>query len=74
MNNMLMVVITTLLVGLVFVGITFIIVKKKQNSKYKKEIDDLDIKKNQLLSVQILSVLTSSLTLVISDNICTLNN
>ena len=69
MNNMLMVVITTLLVGLLFIGITFIIVKRKQSNKYKREIDNLDIKKNQLLSVQILSEITKVKELVKTDNL-----
>ena len=66
---MLMVVITTLLVGLLFIGVTFIIVKRKQNNKYKKEINDLDIKKNQLLSVQILSEITKVKELVKTENL-----
>ena len=69
MNNMLMVIITTLLVGLLFIAVTFIIVKRKQNNKYKKEIDNLDIKKNQLLSVQILSEITKVKELVKTDNL-----
>ena len=69
MNNMLMVVITTLLVGLLFIGVTFIVVKKKQNNKYKKEINELDIKKNQLLSVQILSEITKVKELVKTENL-----
>ena len=66
---MLMVIITTLLVGLLFIAVTFIIVKRKQNNKYKKEIDNLDIKKNQLLSVQILSEITKVKELVKTDNL-----
>ena len=68
-NNILMLIITVILVALFCVVITFIVVKRKQNSKYKKEINDLDVRKNQLLDVQLLSEITKVKELVKTDNL-----
>lgn len=69
MDNILMLVITVVLVALFCVVITFIIVKRKQNSKYKKEISELDVKKNQLLDVHLLSEMTKVKDLVKTENL-----
>lgn len=69
MDNILMLIITVILVALFCVVITFIIVKKKQNTKYKKEINELDIRKNQLLDVHVLSEMTKVKDLVKTENL-----
>lgn len=68
-DNILMLIITIVLVALFSVVITFVIVKKKQNTKYKREINDLDIRKNQLLDVRVLSEITKVKDLVKTDNL-----
>lgn len=69
MSNMLMLIITVVVVALFCVVITFIIVKRKQNVKYKREISELDIRKNQLLDVHVLSEMTKVKDLVKTDNL-----
>lgn len=64
-----MLIITVILVALFFVVITFIIVKRKQSTKYKREISELDVKKNQLLDVHVLSEMTKVKDLVKTDNL-----
>ena len=69
MDNILMLIITVVLVALFCVVITFIVIKKKQNTKYKKEISELDVRKNQLLDVHLLSEMTKVKDLVKTDNL-----
>ena len=69
MDNILMLIITVILVALFCVVITFIVIKKKQNTKYKKEISELDVRKNQLLDVHLLSEMTKVKDLVKTDNL-----
>ncbi len=69
MDNVLLMAVTTFVVSLILIVITFIIVKKGQNSKYKKQVDSLDLEKNQLIGVPILSEMSKVKDLVKTDNL-----
>lgn len=69
MNNMVLVIIVTIVVALILVGITFLIIRKNINKKYKNRVTELDVEKNQLINVQILSEITKVKGLVKTDNL-----
>lgn len=69
MNDILLMAFVILALSLVFCIITFIIIRKKENKKYKKEIDELDIRKNEIISVPILSEIAKVKELVKTDNL-----
>lgn len=69
MNNIFLVVIVTFIVAVVLVGITFLITRRKSNKKYKTRVEELDIEKNQLINVKILSEITKVRGLVKTDNL-----
>lgn len=55
--------------SLILIIITFSIIKKNQTKKYKKEIEYLDIEKNKLIGVPILSEISKVKDLVKTDNL-----
>jgi len=69
MDNIFLIVIITIIVTVVLVGITFFIIRRNVNKKYKNRVTELDIEKNQLLNVQILSEITKVKNLVKTDNL-----
>ena len=69
MNNIILLAVATFVVSLILVLITFSIIKKKQTKKYKKEIEYLDIEKNKLIGVPILSEISKVKELVKTDNL-----
>ena len=69
MNNIILLAVATFVVSLIWVLITFSIIKKKQTKKYKKEIEYLDIEKNKLIGVPILSEISKVKELVKTDNL-----
>ena len=69
MNNIFLVVIVTFIIAIVLVGITFLITRRKSNKKYKSRVEELDIEKNQLINVKILSEITKVRGLVKTDNL-----
>ena len=69
MSNALLMIITTLIIALVLIGITFFIIRKKATKKYRKKVNELDIEKNQLINVKILSEMTKVKDLVKTDNL-----
>ena len=69
MNNVFLVVITTFIIAIIFVLITFFIVRKKSSKKYKEKVEELDIEKNQLINVKVLSEITKVRSLVKTDNL-----
>ncbi|MBQ6494933.1 MAG: septation ring formation regulator EzrA [Bacilli bacterium] len=69
MNNTVLMIITTIIVAIILVAITFFSLRKKESKKFKKEINDLDIEKNQLINVEILSEMTKVKELVKTDNL-----
>ena len=69
MNNNTLLIITAFVLSLAFIIITLLIIKRKQSSKYKQEIEALDIEKNRLIGVDILSEISKVKELVKTDNL-----
>ena len=69
MDNIYIMAFAILALSLIFCIITFFIIRKKENKKYKKEINDLDIKKNEVIGVPILSEIAKVKELVKTDNL-----
>ena len=67
--DILVIIITTSIIALIFVILTFAFIKRKQSSKYKKEISNLDLEKSQLVGVPILSEISKVKELVKTDNL-----
>lgn len=68
-SNVLLVTISTAVIALVLIFITFFITKRKQTKRYRKEINNLDIEKNNLIGVPILSEISKVKELVKTDNL-----
>lgn len=69
MDNILLMALAILSLSLIFCIITFFIIRSKENKKYKKEINELDIKKNEVIGVPILSEIAKVKELVKTDNL-----
>ena len=69
MDSVFLVVVTTFVIAVVLVGITFLVTRRKSNKKFKSKIEELDIEKNQLINVKILSEITKVRNLVKTDNL-----
>ena len=69
MDNIIFLAVFTCFVSLILIIITFSIIKKNQTKKYKKEIEYLDIEKNKLIGVPILSEISKVKDLVKTDNL-----
>ena len=69
MNNTTLMILTTIIVAIIIVVLTFLLLRKKESKKYKREINNLDIEKNQLINVEILSEMTKVKELVKTDNL-----
>ena len=64
-----MIVIAILILSVILIVITITVIKSKQNKKYKREIEQLDIEKNSLLGVSVLSEITKVKELIKTDNL-----
>ena len=69
MENVFLIVVTTFVASLIFIFITYIITRREANKKYKNKVNELDIEKNQLINVKILSEITKVRSLVKTDNL-----
>ena len=69
MDNLLLIIVVTLIMAGILVFITLFITRKRANNRYKRKINDLDIEKNQLINVQVLSEITKVRDLVKTDNL-----
>lgn len=69
MDNIFLVIIVTIVIAVILVGITFLIIRRNINKKYKEKVTELDVEKNQLINVQILSEITKVKGLVKTDNL-----
>lgn len=69
MDNIFLVVIVTFVVALILAGITFLVTRRNSDKKYKNRVEELDIEKNQLINVKILSEITKVRNLVKTDNL-----
>jgi len=68
-DNIIFLAVFTCFVSLILIIVTFSIIKKNQSKKYKKEIEYLDIEKNKLIGVPILSEISKVRELVKTDNL-----
>jgi len=68
-SNVLLVTLSTAVVALVLILTTFFIIKRKQTNRYRNEINDLDVEKNKLIGVPILSEISKVKELVKTDNL-----
>lgn len=69
MDSVLLVTIAAFILAIILIIITIAIIKGNQNKKYKKEIERLDIEKNNLLSVPVLSEMSKVKELIKTDNL-----
>lgn len=69
MDNIILLAVSTCVVSLILIIVTFSIIKRNQTKKYKKEIEYLDIEKNKLIGVPILSEISKVRDLVKTDNL-----
>lgn len=69
MDNVFGIVITTFLIAVALVFLTFALTRRKTSKKYKEYINELDVEKNQLINVKILSEITKVRGLVKTDNL-----
>ena len=69
MDSVLLITISAIILAVILIIITIVIIKSNQNKKYKKEIEELDVEKNSLLGVPVLSEITKVKELVKTDNL-----
>ena len=69
MSNIVLIIITTLLLATILIFITHLITRRKSTKIYKNKISELDIEKNQLINVKILTEITKVRALVKTDNL-----
>ena len=69
MDNIFLIIIVTLLISIVLLFITYMIIRRNNTKHYKNKVTELDIEKNKLINVKILSEITKVRTLVKTDNL-----
>jgi len=69
MDNIFFIIATTLILGFILIFITYMIIRRNSTKQYKNKVTQLDIEKNQLINVKILSEITKVRTLVKTDNL-----
>ena len=69
MDNMFLIIIITIVVAVILIGITVLVIRRNVTRKYKEKVTELDVEKNQLINVQILSEITKVKGLVKTDNL-----
>ena len=69
MDSVFLITISAFILAVILIIVTVIIIKRNQNKKYKREIEELDIRKNNLIGVPVLSEITKVKELVKTDNL-----
>ena len=69
MDSVFLITISAFILAVILIIVTIIIIKRNQNKKYKKEIEELDIRKNNLIGVPVLSEITKVKELIKTDNL-----
>ena len=69
MDNILLMIFTTFLMSVISIVITLFVTKKKAKKRYRNKVNELEVEKNQLLNVKILSEITEVRELVKTDNL-----
>ena len=60
---------TTFLVTVILMLITFIVTRRKTKKRYRNKVNELEVEKNQLVNVKVLSEMTKVKELVKTDNL-----
>lgn len=69
MDSVLLITISAFILAVILIIVTIVIIERNQNKKYKKEIEELDIRKNNLIGVPVLSEITKVKELIKTDNL-----
>ena len=69
MDSVLLITISAFILAVILIIVMIVIIKRNQNKKYKKEIEELDIRKNNLIGVPVLSEITKVKELIKTDNL-----
>ena len=69
MDSVLLITISAFILAVILIIVTIVIIKRNQNKKYKKEIEELDLRKNNLIGVPVLSEITKVKELIKTDNL-----
>lgn len=69
MDSVLLITMSAFILAVILIIVTIVIIKRNQNKKYKKEIEELDIRKNNLIGVPVLSEITKVKELIKTDNL-----
>lgn len=69
MDSVLLITISAFILAVILIIVTIVIIKRNQNKRYKKEIEELDIRKNNLIGVPVLSEITKVKELIKTDNL-----
>ena len=69
MDSIFLVVVTTFVIAVIFGLITLFVTRRQTSKKYKNKINELDVNKNQLINVKILSEITKVRNMVKTDNL-----
>ena len=69
MDNIFLIVVTTFIIAIIFGFITLFVTRKQTSKRYKNKINELDVEKNQLINVKILSEITKVRSMVKTDNL-----
>ena len=69
MDSVLLITISAFIVAIILIIITIVIIKSNKSKKYKKEIEELDVEKNSLIGIPVLSEITKVKELVKTDNL-----
>ena len=69
MDSVVLITISAFILAVILIIVTIVIIKRNQNKKYKKEIEELDIRKNNLIGVPVLSEITKVKELIKTDNL-----
>lgn len=69
MDNIFLIIIVTFVIAIILFLLTIFITKRNTGKKYKSYINELDVEKNQLLNVKVLSEMTKVRGLVKTDNL-----
>lgn len=69
MDSVLLITISAFMLAIILIIITIVIIKSNQSKKYKKEIEQLDIEKNSLIGIPVLSEITKVKELIKTDNL-----
>ena len=69
MDSVLLITISAFVVTVILIIITIVVIRSNQSKKYKKTIEELDIEKNSLIGVPVLSEITKVKELIKTDNL-----